>query len=293
MLQDLESKASSGESFSHEEAERVLACADLVSVGTLGELARRARHGDVVTYGHVFEVAGDAVPSELGDAREVRITSRPVSVAAGCALVRAVVAASGDIPVTGFSATDLLDLVGGDHLALAEAARELCAAGLTGVAYFPVDRFEEPAELVRALRHGGLEVSRASVDRASTLAARLVCIERVAALQREVGALLAFAPLPRFDEIETPSTGYDDVRTIAVARLVCGEVPSLQVDWVLYGPKLAQVAIAYGANDIDNVPATDPLGLGPRRSPRIDIVRQISAAFATPSARNSRFERVS
>ena len=30
MLQDLESKASSGESFSHEEAERVLACADLV-----------------------------------------------------------------------------------------------------------------------------------------------------------------------------------------------------------------------------------------------------------------------
>ena len=61
MLQDLESKASSGESFSHEEAERVLACADLVSVGTLGELARRARHGDVVTYGHVLEVEGDAL----------------------------------------------------------------------------------------------------------------------------------------------------------------------------------------------------------------------------------------
>ena len=78
-----------------------------------------------------------------------------------------------------------------------------------------------------------------------------------------------------------------------MARLVCGEVPSIQVDWVMYGPKLAQVAIAYGANDIDNVPATDALGLGHRRSPRTDIARQISAAFATPSARNSRFERVS
>lgn len=293
MLQDLESKASSGESFSHEEAERVLACADLVSVGTLGELARRARHGEVVTYGHVLEVEGDAAPSALGDAREVRITTRPASVAAGCALVRAVVAASGDVPVTAFSAADLLELAGGDHLALAEAARELREAGLTGVAYFPVDRFEEPAELVRALRHGGLEVTRATVDRASTLSARLVSIERVAALQREVGELLAFAPLPRFDEVETPSTGYDDVRTIAVARLVCGEVPSIQVDWVMYGPKLAQVAIAYGANDLDNVPATDALGLGHRRSPRTDIARQIAAAFATPSARNSRFERVS
>ena len=293
MLQDLESKASSGESFSHEEAERVLACADLVSVGTLGELARRARHGEVVTYGHVLVVDGDAVPSELGDAREVRITTRPESVAAGCALVREVVAASGDVPVTAFSAAGLLDLVGGDHLALADAARELREAGLMGIAFFPVDRFEEPAELVRALRHGGLEVTRATVDHASTLSARLVCIERVAALQREVGGLLAFAPLPRFDEVETPSTGYDDVRTIAVARLVCGEVPSIQVDWVMYGPKLAQVAIAYGANDIDNVPATDALGLGHRRSPRTDIARQISAAFATPSARNSRFERVS
>jgi len=195
--------------------------------------------------------------------------------------------------VTAFSAAGLLDLVGGDHLALADAARELREAGLMGIAFFPVDRFDEPAELVRALRHGGLEVTRATVDHASTLAARLVCIERVAALQREVGGLLAFAPLPRFDEVETPSTGYDDVRTIAVARLVCGEVPSIQVDWVMYGPKLAQVAIAYGANDIDNVPATDALGLGHRRSPRTDIARQISAAFATPSARNSRFERVS
>ncbi len=293
MLQDLESRASSGESFSHEEAERVLACADLVSVGTLGELARRAHHGEVVTYGHVLELDGETAPATLGDAREVRITAQPASVAAACDLVRAVVAASGDVPVTGFSVADLLDLVGGDHLALAEAARELHEAGLTAVAFLPVDRCEEPAELVRALRHGGLEVSRATVDRASTLATRLVCIECVAALQREVGGVLAFSPLPRFDEADTPSTGYDDVRTIAVARLVCAEVPTIQVDWVRYGPKLAQVAIAYGANDIDNVPATDPLGLGHRRSPRTDIVRQITAAFATPSARNSRFERVS
>lgn len=292
MLKDLESKAAAGEPLTESEAARVLACPDLVSVGTLGELARRAKHGDVVTYGQVLIVSSDDVPAELGGATEVRITTRPASVDAACAQVRAVSAAAGGRPVTGFSVSDLLDLAGGDHLSLADVARQLKTAGLTGVAFLPVDQFEEPAELVRALRHGGLEVPRATVDRAATVAERLTCITRVATLQAETSALRAFAPLPRFDETETPSTGYDDVRTIAVARLVCANVPSIQVDWVLYGPKLAQVAIAYGADDIDNVPALDTPGLGQRRSPANDIARQITAAFATPAARNAAFERV-
>lgn len=293
MLRDLESKAAAGEPFTESEAARVLACPDLVSVGTLGELARRAKHGDVVTFGQVLVVGNDDVPADLGGATEVRITTRPASVDAACAHVRAVAAVAGGRPVTGFSVSDLLELAGGDHLSLAQVARKFKAAGLSGVAFLPVDQIEEPAEVVRALQHGGLEVPRATVDRAATATERLACITRVAALQAETSALRAFAPLPRFDEAETPSTGYDDVRTIAVARLVCAGVPSIQVDWVLYGPKLAQVAIAYGADDIDNVPALDTLGLGHRRSPAIDIARQITAAFATPAARNAAFERVS
>ena len=74
---------------------------------------------------------------------------------------------------------------------------------------------------------------------------------RASLIQRETGALKAFAPLPRIDPVDQPSTGYDDVRTIALARLMCATIPSIQVDWPLYGPKLAQVAIAFGADDID------------------------------------------
>lgn len=291
MLNDLESKAAAGEAFSESEAGRVLACTDLVAVGTLGELARRARHGDVVTFAQVLIVDGHDVPSEMGGATEVRITTKPASIDQACAQARAVAAAAGGRTVTGFSVADLLELAGGDHLKLAEAAGQLRDAGLAGVAFLPVDRVEEPGEVVRALRHGGLLVLRATVDRAGTAAERLACILRVAAFQEEAGALQAFAPLPRFDEAESPSTGYDDVRTITVARLVCANVPSIQVDWALYGPKLAQVAIAYGADDIDNVAAIDALGLGQRRSPATDVARQITAAFATPAARNARFER--
>jgi aminodeoxyfutalosine synthase len=294
MLSDLEAKAAAGEAFSQSEAERVLACTDLVSVGTLGELARRARHGDVVTFAQVMiiEGAGDNdVPSEMGGATEVRIITKPASVDEACAQVRTVTAVAGGRTVTGYSVADLLELAGGDHLKLAEVAGHLRDAGLAGVAFLPVDRFEEPAELVRALMQGGLLVSRATIEHAATAAERLACIMRVASLQDETSALQAFAPLPRVDDPESPSTGYDDVRTIAVARLVCANVPSIQVDWALYGPKLAQVAIAYGADDIDNVAAIDTLGLGHRRSPATDIARQITAAFATPAERNARFER--
>jgi len=291
MLTDLEPKVTAREALTHAEALRVLGCTDLVSVGTLAETARKAHHGERVTYGQVLTVT-EGVPATLGAAREVRLEGRPASFEAAAAWTRAVVAAAGHVPVTGFSIADLLDLAGGDHLALAEGAALLQAAGLTAVASLPIDRVEDPAELVRAIAHGGLPVWRVVIEQAPAVETRLALIERVAALQQEVGTLKTFAPLPIIDQADTPSTGYDDVRTMAVARLVCVNVPSIQVDWAVYGPKLAQVAIAYGVDDLDNVPAIDTLALGVRRSPRQDIERQIAAAFAVPAARDARFELV-
>lgn len=292
MLTDLEPQAAARTALSALEAGRVLGCPDLVSVGVLAETARKAHHGDRVTYGQVLTLA-DGVPADIGEAREVRLAGTPASFADAATWVRAVVAVAGDVPVTGFSAADLLAVAGGDHAALTAGARMLSDAGLSAVAALPIDRVQDEAALVRALQDGGLGVWRVVIERAPTVDERLALILRVAALQAETGALRTFAPLPVFDDAETPSTGYDDTRTLAVARLVCTQVPSIQVDWTLYGPKLAQVAIAYGVDDIDNVPAVDTLGLGARRSPRQDIERQIAAAFATPAARDGRFALVS
>jgi aminodeoxyfutalosine synthase len=137
--------------------------------------------------------------------------------------------------------------------------------------------------------HADLGAWRATVHQA-TPSDRLDLIVRTAELQQATGAFRAFAPLPRVAPPETLSTGYDDVRTITAARMLCRSVPSIQVDWPLHGPKLAQVALTYGADDLDGVPASDGLHLGHRRSPRVDIERQITAAFATPAERNGRYE---
>jgi aminodeoxyfutalosine synthase len=289
MVSDLEPKALNGVALTQAEAQRVLATTDLVSIGLLGEAARRRQHGDHVTFAQVLVTDGATPVDTLGEAAELRIVAAPTSIDDAVARVQMAAQAAGAVPITGFTMSQLVGLAGGDHLALADLARTLAGAGLAAVASLQIDQVDDPAELVRAVRHGGLGVWRITVHTASTLEDRLRAIEAVASLQAEVGGLQAFAPLPEVDPVDVPSTGYDDVRTVAVARLVCVDVPSIQVDWSLYGPKLAQVAIAYGANDLDRVSALDLEALGRRRSPREDIERQIRAAFATPVARDGRF----
>lgn len=280
----------SGRAFTRAETEHVLASPDLIGIGMLGELARRAVTGDRVTFGCVA-VWPPVADQTMALAGELRIVAKPTSADDARALVQAAEAEAQGVALTGFSLADLLRLAGGDHIALAELAHALKSDGLEGVAEAPLDELggtELAGEVVRAAKHGGLEVRRATVNRASA-SERLTLIESAVELQRETSAFAAFAPLPRLDPIDTPATGYDDVRTIAAARLMCRNIPAIQVDWQLYGPKLAQVAIAYGASDMDGVAATDAAPLGPRRAARQDIERQIRSAGAVPAERDGRF----
>jgi len=76
-----------------------------------------------------------------------------------------------------------------------------------------------------------------------------------------------------------------------MARLLAGNIDSIQVDWPLYGPKLAQVALTMGADDVDGVSPLEG-DLGRRRSPIEEIRGNITAAGLEPLERNGRFERM-
>lgn len=291
-LEDLAAKLAADDEFTRADVDRVLSCPDIVSVGSLGEAARRRRRGDEVTFLRVAHVEPGGEPEGLDDAGEVRLLRAGVERDALLARVRDMRGRVGKRPLTGFGVVELLELAGGDHLALAELAHALHEAGLESVAELPLDELGDTdglIEIVRAVTHGGLGVWRATVTRAEP-SARADLIETAAIVQAETGAIRAFAPLARQDPRDAPATGYDDVRAIAAARVRCAQIRSIQVDWALYGPKLAQVAIAYGADDLDAVSTVDLLQLGHRRSPREDLIRQIAAAFARPVERDGRFE---
>ena len=259
---------------------------NLLDLGQRADEARRARHGNTATYVTVFEIAGDGAAEIPDGVREVRITGRPQSIDAALASVTAAKAIAGDRALTGFSLSDLIDIAAEAGTTLKEVASRLSSAGLESVAEVPVDLIADPNRAVGDVLAAGLSAWRVVVHRA-IWDERLALLDKVSELQRATGAVKVFAPLPRVDDRAEPSTGFDDVRTIAAARLTC-DVPRIQVDWPLYGPKLAQVALTYGADDIDGVSTVDTLGLGRRRAPVEDVERNIRAAGQEPQLRSGR-----
>lgn len=79
---------------------------------------------------------------------------------------------------------------------------------------------------------------------------------RLRSLQDETGGFNAFIPLAYHPEnnymgLKYHTTGQDDLRHIATARLVLDNVPHIKAYWVMVTPKLAQVALRFGADDLD------------------------------------------
>jgi aminodeoxyfutalosine synthase len=290
VLDAVADRVSRGDRLSEEDARAVVASHDLIQIGAMADAVRRRLHGAKTTFVRVFEMHVDAVPSTLPprvNAGEFRIVGRPTSLEAALAAVRAAVAAAGAVPVTGFSVADLAELAA-ETGGIAAVAARFADAGLHGVASFAIDAVDDPTPTVRAIRDGGLSILRMTVEHPVADAVALVA--RATALQREAGGFLAFAPLARTMPVATPTTGFDDVKLIALARLMATEIESIQVDWALYGPKLAQFALTVGADDVDNVAAEDPGILGARRSPIEEIRGNIRAAGLEPVERNAVYE---
>jgi aminodeoxyfutalosine synthase len=85
---------------------------------------------------------------------------------------------------------------------------------------------------------------------------RIEHLKRLRQLQDKTGGFLAFIPLSfhsKNTEIKkTPyTTGTDDLKTIAISRLFLDNIPNIKAYWVMLTEKLAQVALNFGANDLD------------------------------------------
>ncbi|MCB2226250.1 MAG: aminofutalosine synthase MqnE [Desulfarculaceae bacterium] len=84
-------------------------------------------------------------------------------------------------------------------------------------------------------------------------------VEHLLALREQQdlsGGFNAFIPLafhPENTGLDTVrrTSGLDDLRMIATARLMLDNFPHIKAYWVMLGPKLAQVALNFGADDLD------------------------------------------
>jgi aminodeoxyfutalosine synthase len=168
---------------------------------------------------------------------------------------------------------------------LSDVLGALVSAGLTDVAEMPADRLGDVTRSLRALAAAGgsprrITISRPVGDRKTQiLAAVRDCLATL-------DTPMFVSPLPRHAPPDKPTTGYEDLRMVALARLMLAGRPQaavrIEIDWMLYGPKLAQVALTFGADHLDAVGATTDPALGRRRETVADVERNIRAAGFEP-----------
>ena len=93
-----------------------------------------------------------------------------------------------------------------------------------------------------------------------TLEDRLDHMMCLRALQDETGGFASFIPLafqPDNNDLAKElnksefTTGLDDLRNLAVARIVLDNVPHIKGYWVMISPELTQVSLSAGVSDID------------------------------------------
>lgn len=115
--------------------------------------------------------------------------------------------------------------------------------------------------------------------------------------QERSGGFLAFIPLA-YQPANTAlggrgTSGRDDLLTLAVSRLLLDNIPHIKAYWVMLGLKIAQVAIAFGANDLDGTVMEERIGHmagsdAPQAVPEAELRRLIIAAGGEPVRRDSR-----
>lgn len=89
-----------------------------------------------------------------------------------------------------------------------------------------------------------------------TLKERIDHMFRLRELQDETGGFMSFIPLafhPSNTELSSLklTTGFDDLKTLAVSRLILDNFDHIKAFWIMVGPKLAQVSLHFGVDDID------------------------------------------
>lgn len=138
-----------------------------------------------------------------------------------------------------------------------------------------------------------------------TMEDRVAHLSMLRDLQDETGGFLAFIPLAyhpddnelgkRLQREGRATTGFDDLRVLAVGRLFLDNFRHIKSHWIMVTPFLSQVALAFGVNDMEGtvvrekvyhaVGATTPQGL-----PLAEILKLIRGAQRIPAERDAFYQ---
>lgn len=175
------------------------------------------------------------------------------------------------IHVHAFSPPEVLHLARMEGLPVGEVILRLQEAGLDSIpgggAEILVDRCRRTVSPKKCSSGEWLDVMREAhklgmrttatmmFGHVETLEERVIHMDKIRRLQDETGGFTAFIPWtfqPKNTRLEhlPPAGAFEYLKTLAVSRLYLDNIPNIQASWVTQGPKIGQLALKFGANDM-------------------------------------------
>ncbi len=121
-------------------------------------------------------------------------------------------------------------------------------------------------EVIEAAHRTGLRTNATMLfGHLEEYADRVDHLSKLRALQDKTGGFQAFIPLAfQPDNTRVPGAkgvgGVDALKTLAVSRIYLDNFRHVKAYWVMLGLKIAQVALAFGVNDIDGTVVEEKIG---------------------------------
>ena len=136
------------------------------------------------------------------------------------------------------------------------------------------------------LLYGHMETHEARVDH----------LLKLRELQDETGGLMSFIPLAyqvgKTRVVERQASAIEDLKTIAIARLLLDNVPHIKAYWVTMGEEIASIALSFGADDIDGTIGEERImhaadAATPIRQTREHLIQLIRVSGCVPVERDA------
>ena len=235
------------------------------------------------------------------------------------AMIAGVRALSPTVHIKAFTASEIVHFAEGERAPVEQILRDLQSAGLDAMPGGGAEIFAEkvradvcPAKIsgerwleVHAMAHGlGIRTNATMLyGHVESHTDRVDHLLRLRDTQDQTGGFQAFIALAFQPAAGTPlahlpgTTGTDDLKTMAVARLLLDNFDHIKTYWVMTGLKLAQLALFFGANDMDGTVVEEVISLlsgaghGQALS-KAELVRVIKDAGRVPVERDGLYQTV-
>ncbi|MCL4865516.1 MAG: aminofutalosine synthase MqnE [Gemmatimonadales bacterium] len=136
---------------------------------------------------------------------------------------------------------------------------------------------------------------------------RIEHLNALRGLQDDTGGFLTYIPLAYHPEnnelgeelgrVGSATTGYEDLKNIAIGRLYLDNIPHIKTHWPMVTPFMSQVALSFGCDDVEGTVVYERIyhqagATTEMHMPYLGLVELIRGAGRHPVERNSLYEVV-